>query len=58
MDQVVLGRAQPCFYLSVWFQRERFEALLAVNTMGHAFSFHGASRECIEGDICGLTMVV
>ena len=25
---------------------ERFEALLAVNTMEHAFSFHGAGGEC------------
>ena len=34
------------FYLTVWFQRERFEALLAVNIMEHAFSFHGAGGEC------------
>ena len=35
----------PMFYLTVWFQRERFEALLAVNIMEHAFSFHGAGGE-------------
>jgi hypothetical protein len=28
-------RAHPCFSLTVWFQRECFEALLAVNIMGH-----------------------
>ena len=33
------------FSLTVWFQRERFEALLAVNIMEHAFSFHGAGGE-------------
>ena len=43
---VVFDRAQPCFFLIVWFQSERFETLLAVNFMEHAFSFHGASREC------------
>ena len=43
---MVFDRAYPCFYLTVWFQRERFEALLAVNIMEHAFSFHGAGREC------------
>ena len=31
------------FYLTVWFQRERFEALLAVNIM--EFSFHGVGGE-------------
>ena len=35
----------PMFYLTVWFQRERFEALLAVNIMEHAFSLHGAGGE-------------
>ena len=34
------------FSLTVWFQSERFEALLAVNIMEHAFSFHGAGGEC------------
>lgn len=33
------------FSLTVWFQRERFEALPAVNIMEHAFSFHGAGGE-------------
>jgi len=33
------------FSLTVWFQRERFEALLAVNIMEHAFSFHGVGGE-------------
>jgi hypothetical protein len=36
----------PMFFLTVWVQRERFKALQAVNTMEHAFSFHGASGEC------------
>jgi hypothetical protein len=27
-------------------ERERFESLLVVNTMEHAFSFHGASGKC------------
>ena len=39
----------PMFYLTVWFQRERFEAgsggIRAVNIMEHAFSFHGAGGE-------------
>ena len=35
LDRVEFGRAHPCFTLAVWFQRERFEALLAVNIMGH-----------------------
>jgi hypothetical protein len=57
-------RAHLCFYLTVcvWFQRERFEALLAVNTMEHAFSFHDVGGEYHElrdmwisngGSICG-----
>jgi hypothetical protein len=46
MDRVILGHAHPYFFLTVWVQRERFEALRAVNTMEHAFSFHGASGEC------------
>ena len=45
LDRMVFGRAHPCFTLTVWFQRERFEALLAVNIMEHAFSFHGAGGE-------------
>jgi hypothetical protein len=35
------GRAHPCFYLTIWFQRERHEALLFVTIMWHYFSFHG-----------------
>jgi hypothetical protein len=34
-DRVGFGRAHPCFTLTVWFQRERLEALLAVNIMEH-----------------------
>jgi hypothetical protein len=34
-DRVGFGHAHPCFTLTVWFQRERFEALLAINTMEH-----------------------
>jgi hypothetical protein len=45
LDRVGFGRAHPCFSLTVWFQREHFEALLAVNIMGHALSFHGAGGE-------------
>lgn len=41
LDRVGFGRAHPCFSLTVWFQRERCEALLAVTIMGYAFSFHG-----------------
>jgi hypothetical protein len=29
-DRVGFSRAHPCFTLTVWFQRERFEALLVV----------------------------
>jgi hypothetical protein len=46
MDQVGFGRVHPCFSLAMWFQRERFEALLAINIMEHAFSFHGAGGKC------------
>jgi hypothetical protein len=28
------------FYLTVWFQRERFEALLVVSIIWYNFSFH------------------
>ena len=45
LDRVGFGRAHPCFTLAVWFQRERFEAVLAVFIMEHAFSFHGAGGE-------------
>ena len=44
-NRVGFGRAHPCISLTVWFQRERFEALLAVNFMEHAFSFHDAGGE-------------
>jgi hypothetical protein len=33
LDQMGFGRAQPSFYLTVWFQRKRCEALLAVTIM-------------------------
>ena len=55
---MVFGRTHPCFYLTVWFQRERFEALLVVITMEHAFSFHGAGGECHGRWDLRLTMVV
>jgi hypothetical protein len=45
------------FYLAVWFQRLRFEALLAVNIM-ELFSFHGASGEGHQAKIGGIAMVV
>jgi hypothetical protein len=45
------------FYLAVWFQRERFEALLAVNIM-KLFSFHGARREGHQAEIGGIAMMV
>jgi hypothetical protein len=35
------GHAHPYFYLSVWFQSKRREALLAVTIMSHDFLFHG-----------------
>jgi hypothetical protein len=34
-DRVGFGRSHPCFALTVWFQRKRFKALLAVNIMEH-----------------------
>jgi hypothetical protein len=33
-------------FVNIWFHRERFEVLLVVNIMGHAFSFHSAGGEC------------
>jgi hypothetical protein len=41
LDWMGFGRAHPCFYLTVWFQREHCEALLAVTIMQRDFSFHG-----------------
>jgi hypothetical protein len=41
LDRMGFGRAHPYFYLTVWFQRERCEALLAVTIMRSDFSFHG-----------------
>jgi hypothetical protein len=35
LDWVVFVHAHPCFYLTIWFQREHFEALLVVNIMEH-----------------------
>jgi hypothetical protein len=45
LDRMGFGLADPCFSLTVWFHRERFEALLAFNIMEHAFLFHGPGRE-------------
>jgi hypothetical protein len=45
LGDICLEIAKSCVFLSVWFQRERFETLLAVNIMGHAFSSHGADGE-------------
>jgi hypothetical protein len=33
LDRLGFGQAHPCFYLDVWFQRERYEALLVVTIM-------------------------
>jgi hypothetical protein len=41
LDRVRFGYTHPYFSLTVLFQRERFEALLAGNIMEHTFSFHG-----------------
>jgi hypothetical protein len=41
LDRMRFGRAHPRFYLTVWFQRDRCEALLTVSTMRRDFSFHG-----------------
>jgi hypothetical protein len=41
LDRMGFGRAHPCFYLTIWFQREHCEALLTVSTMQRDFSFHG-----------------
>jgi hypothetical protein len=42
------GRPLLCFYLTVWFQRERCEALLAVTIMRHGSRsmVKSASGEC------------
>ena len=42
------GRAQPCFFLTVWFQRKRCEALQSVATGDMPFCFPVKS-ECGEG---------
>jgi hypothetical protein len=41
LDRMGFGRAHPCFYLTILFQRERCEALLTVSSMRRDFSFHG-----------------
>ena len=47
LDRMVFDHAHPCFFcLTVWFQREHFEALSAINIMEHAFSFHDVGGEC------------
>jgi hypothetical protein len=33
LDRMGFGRVHPCCYLTVWFQRERCEALLEVTIM-------------------------
>jgi hypothetical protein len=40
-DQMGFGQAHPYFYLTIWFQRKRCEALLVVTIMRYDFSFHG-----------------
>ena len=40
-DRMGFGRAQPCFFLAVWFQRVRGEALQTVATVEHVFSSEG-----------------
>jgi hypothetical protein len=37
-DRIEFGHAQPCFFFTVWFQRERCEALQSVAIIGHGFS--------------------
>jgi hypothetical protein len=45
------------FYLTVWFQRERFEAVMFVNIMELIF-FHGAGGEGHESRAGGRAMVI
>jgi hypothetical protein len=44
---------QPCFYLTVWFQRSYCDALLVVTIIWHDFRFmvKSASGECQESDL-------
>jgi hypothetical protein len=44
------------FYLAVWFQRERFEALLAVNFGAHFLSMKLAEK-VMKAEIGGRAMV-
>jgi hypothetical protein len=47
LDLVEFGRAYPCLFSDHLISEGAcFEALLAVNIMGYAFSFHGAGGEC------------
>jgi hypothetical protein len=48
------------FFLIVWFQRERCEALQSVAIVGHVFSSMVMSvvENDMEAEICGLVMVV
>jgi hypothetical protein len=63
LDQMGFGRADPCFYLTVWFQRERCEALLTVSTCDviSRSMVKSTSREChgcrvLENCIGGLSL--
>ena len=47
-DRVGFGRAQPCFFLTVWFQRKRREAQQSVAIGDMPFCFPVKS-ECGEG---------
>jgi hypothetical protein len=58
LDRAGFGRAHPCFSLTVWFQRERLKASLAVNTMEHISRSIVLTENVMAAEICGLAMVV
>jgi hypothetical protein len=36
---------QPCFFVTIWFQRERYKALQSVAILGHVFFYDEVSCE-------------
>ena len=51
LDRMVFDRAHRCFTLTVWFQRERFEAPLAVFSWSTLSRFMVLAANVMKGEI-------
>jgi hypothetical protein len=51
LDRMEFSRAPSCFYLTVWFERERCEAMLIITIIWHVFlsMVKSVSGECHGG---------